>query len=200
MSETLDFSTALGPLPKGLLKHCDQVRKVSLELALRFGVDPDKAELGARLHDVARAKRPEELLALARGFGLPVTDIEERFTLFLHGPVGAELLRCQFNVRDEDVLNGVRYHTVGRRGMSTLEKVLFLADKIEPGKDHRYPFLDVVRHHLETDLDLAMLTFIDNMLKQFLEQRSFIHPATVEARNDLIVKLGAAGSGERQGG
>ena len=142
---------------------------------------------------------------MARGFGIPVTPIDEAFPVFLHGPVGAEVLKRDFGLDDEEALDAVRYHTMGRAGMTPLEQVLFLADKLDPSKVARYPFLPEVEAAAHHDLDEGMRLFIDRQAAAFLEHGDLVHPGMIDARNDALllkaraeVGLAAASAGPEQ--
>lgn len=141
-------------------------------------LDVDKAELAAIAHDVCRVTAGKELLRLAREFTLPVTAIDEAFPVFLHGPVGAEVLRRSYGIEDDEILDPIRYHTIGNKHMSAFDKVLFLADKLDPGKVTRYPFIGEVARLAREDLDEAMLLFIDH--------HDLVHPAMIAARNSAL--------------
>ncbi|MFQ5874695.1 MAG: bis(5'-nucleosyl)-tetraphosphatase (symmetrical) YqeK, partial [Dehalococcoidia bacterium] len=136
-----------------------------------------------------RVKKGSQLLSLARDFGLSVTPLDERVPVLLHGPVGAEILRRDFQIRDEEVLEAVRCHTIGKAGMGAVARVLYLADKIEPSKDARYPFNSEVRELAGKDLDRAILKFIDCEVSALISRGELVHPSTIEARNHLLVEL-----------
>ena len=178
-------------LPDGVRAHVEQVRRHAVALAESHGLDVDLAELAAESHDVCRIVKAEELLAMARGFGIPVTPIDEAFPVFLHGPVGAEVLKRDFGLDDEEALDAVRYHTRGRAGMSPLERAVFLADKLDPSKVGRYPFLPEVEAAAHRDLDEGMLLFIDRQAAAFLENGDLVHPGMIDARNDALLALKA---------
>lgn len=180
--------TKLAHLPKGLIEHCERVRSVCLDLTRRFGCDGEKAQFVALAHDVARAMKGEELLSRAQEFGLLISPLEQRMPILIHGPVGAEILRRDWSILDEDVLEAVKWHTTAKAEMGLLAKVLFLADKLEPGKDRRYPFNDRVRRLVERDLDEALLEFLNGELGLFIEHGDPIHPTTIEARNFLVMQ------------
>ena len=105
----------------------------------------------ALLHDLARAKRPEELLSLAEGFGIEIGSLEARMPIFLHGPVAAALARERYGIEDPEILEAVRVHTTGSAGMGPVARAVFLADKLDPTKDRRYPAR--VRELAMQDLD-----------------------------------------------
>jgi predicted HD superfamily hydrolase involved in NAD metabolism len=174
-------------LPRGLRRHIEGVVAEARRLARLHGVDEERAELVAWAHDVARANRPGELLRLARELGLSPSEVEEAAPVLLHGPVAARLLASRFGIEDKEVLAVARWHTTARAGMSALEKVLFLADKVEPGKSAGRADLEEVRLLAETDLDGAVLRYLDLQLLEAVRRGFALHADTVAARNELIL-------------
>jgi predicted HD superfamily hydrolase involved in NAD metabolism len=144
-------------------------------------------ELAAWGHDIARALSPQELLTRARGFSLEVSPVEEEAPILLHGPVGAEILRQEYGIDDPQVLAAARFHSTGRVGMSLLEKVIFVADKIEPGKVRAKPALARVRELADRDLDAAILEYLNQMLIVAREEDWPLHPHAIAARNELLL-------------
>jgi predicted HD superfamily hydrolase involved in NAD metabolism len=102
-----------------------------------------------------------------------------------HGPVAASIVQERMGIRDEDVLNAIRYHTTGRAGMTRLEKIIYLADYIEPGR--QFPGLDEVRELAEKDLDSAVKKAIGNTIIFLVEKSAPIFPDTFKAYNDLLL-------------
>ena len=176
-------------LPQGVRAHIEQVRRTSVELAARFALDEARAELAALAHDICRSLSGPELLATARSLGIPVTPIDEAFPVFLHGPVGAGVLRLRYGLDDEEVLDAIRCHTMGREGMTPLDKVLFLADKLDPSKIGRYAFIVKVERLAREDLDRALLAFIDHQVRAFIEGGDLVHPAMIGTRNAALLAL-----------
>ena len=175
-------------LPKGLCEHIYRVRQVALELARCHSVDEEKAGLGALAHDIARAMKGEQLLQKALELGVPVHPVEARLPVLLHGPVGAELLRREEGLDDLEVYEAVYWHSTAHEGLGSVAKVVFLADKLDPMKSDRYPYLPELRGLAMESLDRGMLDFLDRELATLLQQKSLVHPAWVEARNELILK------------
>jgi len=174
-------------LPSGLRRHIEAVVAEARRLARLHGVDEERAVLAAWTHDIVRATDPEELLRLAHELGLNPNEVEEAAPVLLHGPVAARLLASRYGVEDEEVLAVARWHSTGQAGMSTLEKVLFLADKVEPGKAAGRADLEEVRRLAETDLDGAVLRYLDLQLVEAVGQGWPLHPDTVAARNELLL-------------
>jgi predicted HD superfamily hydrolase involved in NAD metabolism len=182
------LKAAIGRLPKGLADHVERVAAEADRLAGGFGeLDRERVELAAWGHDIARALSPQELLAEARRFGLEVSPIEEEAPILLHGPVGGEILRQEYGIDDPEVLAAARFHSTGRAGMSVLEKVVFVADKIEPSKVRVKPGLARVRELADRDLDAAILEYLDQMLETARREGWPLHPQAVAARNELLL-------------
>ncbi len=174
-------------LPDGLRRHTYRVRGIALELARQHGVDEARACLGALAHDVARAMKGDELLRKAQELGIPVHPVEGQVPLLLHGPVGAELLRRAGGLDDPDIYEAVYWHSTARRGMGPLAKVVFLADKLDPQKAGRYPFLPELGELARTSLNGAILDFLSREMTSLVQHGSLVHPASLEARNDLLM-------------
>ncbi len=177
----------LEALPHGLRRHIEAVVAEAKRLARLHGVDEERAELAAWAHDIARASRPEDLLLQARELGVNPNEIEQAVPILLHGPVAARLVATHHGVEDEEILAVVRWHTTGRPGMSTLEKAVFLADKVEPEKLAAEPDLEEVRHLAETDLDAAMLRYLDLRLLEVVREGWLLHPLITAARNEFLL-------------
>ena len=182
------LKAAIGRLPRGLAEHVERVVAEADRLAAGLKeLDREQVELAAWGHDIARALSRRELLARARGFGLEVSPVEEESPILLHGPVGAEILRQEHGIDDPEVLAAARFHSTGRAGMSLLEKVIFVADKIEPGKVRAKPALARVRELADRDLDAAILEYLDQMLMVASEENWSLHPQAIAARNERLL-------------
>ena len=175
-------------LPLGLLQHCERTVQVCSDLALQYGEDVERAQVAALLHDVARPLAPEELLRIARQYRLPITWVDETMPFLLHGPVGAVLMRRDFGITDEGMLEAVSCHTVGRPNMSTLARVLFIADKIELGKEETYPGIARIRTIAAKNLNQAVLEFINWEIGFLIRRNGLLHPLSIETRNELLAR------------
>ena len=145
------FRERFESLPDKLRAHIFRVRDVGLDLASRHGVDEERAEQAILGHDVARASKKEEILRLADRFGMPTLDIERRAPVTLHGPVGAELLRHEDGLDDEEILAAVRWHTTGHPSLTPLGLLVFIADKLEPRKNKVLPLPAGVAAHRQRE-------------------------------------------------
>lgn len=179
-------------------QHVLGVAATARELAVRFGADPDKAELAGLLHDAAREWRPPDLLSRAREWGLPVGYLEELAPMpCLHAPLGAEVAKREFGVTDPEVLSAIARHTLGDEDMSLLDKILFLADTIEPGRGEA-DYLTEVRALARTDIDRACRASLDQTFQYLLRSGQTLHPRSAMARNWLIHEERAGARREKE--
>ena len=181
------FRERFESLPDKLLAHIFRVRDVGLDLASRHGIDEERAELAILGHDVARAAKKSEIMRQADRFGLNILDIERKAPVMLHGPVGAELLRHEDGLDDEEILDAVRYHTTGHPTLTPLGLLVFIADKLEPRKIKSYPYQQELRHIANESLGQAVLEFLCRESALRLQRRRAVHPASVEAINALLL-------------
>ncbi|MFZ5641291.1 MAG: bis(5'-nucleosyl)-tetraphosphatase (symmetrical) YqeK [Bacillota bacterium] len=167
--------------------HTLGVVEFARELAGVYGVDHRQAEAAALLHDCARCLSPRDLLATAEGQGLPVDELERAVPELLHGKVGAFFARTRFGVDDRAVLRAIELHTLGAREMTQLDKIIFIADMIEPGRD--FPGVEALREVARRELDLALLKCFDSTIRYVMEKQQYIHPQSIDARNAVLLKL-----------
>ena len=156
------------------------------DLAARHGVDPGPVDLAVASHDLARAMKGDALLLEARRCKLEVGPVEERVPTLLHGAVAAAWLERNGGVSDRRVLEAVHWHSTGKAGMGSIEKVVFLADKLDPDKVKRDPRLERVERLAQDSLDGALLEFLDLQLKSLVSRGSLIHSGSIELRNELL--------------
>jgi predicted HD superfamily hydrolase involved in NAD metabolism len=169
------------------LEHSLGVSKAAAKLAERYGADAGKARLAGLLHDCARVMPSNILLQVAEASGIVVNDVEQREPMLLHAPVGAVIAARDYGVDDPEVLGAIRWHTTGGPHMTLLEEIVFLADYIEPRRT--FPGVDRLRKLAKVSLDEALLSSYDQTLKHLLAEGGLIHPATVEGRNALLIRM-----------
>jgi predicted HD superfamily hydrolase involved in NAD metabolism len=159
-------------------EHTLRVADTAEDLALAHDLDAVRARLAALLHDAAREMGPEDFLSLAERWQLQVEDAERQSPKLLHGPVAAELARREMGIDDEEVLEAVRAHTTGMPGMGPLALVLYVADKIEPGRD--YPSVERLRTLAREDLKGAAAESLRRAIAHNQERGKATHPASLE--------------------
>lgn len=179
------YSEILGRhLGEELYRHSVGVAETAAALSLRYGADRQKACLAGLLHDYARGYTREQMLEKARSANLILDPLTLSETRLLHAPVGAALLRMELGIDDPEIISAVTYHTTGRRKMSLLEKVVYLADFIEPNRD--FPGIGLLRKLAHENLDAALLSAVDLTIKSVLERGLPLHPRSVRFRNSLL--------------
>lgn len=186
----MDYNQAVDKLSQTLsakrFGHSLGVSKTAAELAARFAEDVAKAKLAGLLHDCARAIPSNNLLQMAEVFAIVVNDVERCQPVLLHAPLGACLAQKEYGIDDPHILKAIALHTTGGRDLSNLDKIIYLADFIEPSRD--FPGIDKLRSLASENLDAAMLAAYDKSLHYVIEQGALIHPATVEGRNYLLLQ------------
>lgn len=167
-------------------QHSMRVVETALEMKEAEELERDSVYLSALLHDYAKDLPKFELLQIARENALLTCRAEEAQPDLLHGPVGAWLCQHHLGISDREILNAIRYHTTGCIAMSPLEKLIYLADLIEPGRT--YKGVDTLREKYKESIDEGLLFAFDSTIEYVLERRFLIHPLTVDARNWLLYK------------
>ncbi len=178
---------ALARVPATLAEHVLRVADEAARLAVVHGVDRDAARIAALGHDILRGHSPERLLQICDEQGYAADPVDRMEPILLHGPLAVAILREQYKVLDADVLGAAAAHTTARPNMTKLQKLIFIADKIEPHKMGGRPPVIHVGDLAESDLDAAMLAYLDYHVKLALERGWPLHPNTVGARNELLV-------------
>lgn len=168
-------------------EHSLKVAAEAERLAEKFGLDKKKAYLAGIVHDYAKGIAGDELLKMAEEFNLVDDEIYREVPDLLHAPVGAFLVKKELKIDDPEILSAVAKHTLGDIDMSLLDKVIFLADMIEPGRD--FPGIERLRCLTERNLDQAMLYALESTIRYCMERGRIIHPQTVAVRNLFLRKL-----------
>lgn len=175
-------------MPAKRWEHTIGVMETAVILAKRYGADPVKAELAAILHDVAKYWPIQKLHQMMVEHALSEELLHYDKQLW-HAEVGAFVAEHEYGVTDAEVLDAIRYHTSGRVGMTLLDKVVCLADYMEPGRD--FPGVNNIRELANHSLEGALAAGFDSTIGFLLSRRQIIFPLTVLARNDLIKQLEA---------
>lgn len=164
-------------------EHTVGVMETAVQLAEKYGVDSRKAELAAIFHDYAKFRSKEEMRKIIIDENMPKQLLEYHSELW-HAPVGAYLVRTEAGILDEDILQAIRFHTTGNKDMNMLDKIVFLADYIEPGR--KFPGVDDVRKVAFENLNEAVVMALRNTIKFLLDKKQPIYPDTLETYNTLI--------------
>lgn len=166
-------------------QHTLGVTESSIELANRYGADVKKAELAAIFHDYAKFRPKDEMRGIIVSQGMTSTLLDFHSELW-HAPVGAYLVEKEAGITNTEILDAIRYHTSGRVGMTLLDKVIYLADYIEPGR--LFPGVDEVRETAKISLNQAVIEAMRNTIVFLMKKKQAVYPDTFHSYNDLIMK------------
>lgn len=166
--------------------HTLGVAESAVELADRYGADVKKAELAAIFHDYAKFRPKEEMKQIIMEQNI-TKDLLDYHSELWHAPVGAYLVEQEAGITDQEILGAIAYHTSGRIGMTLLDKIVYLADYIEPGRS--FPGVEEVRKLAEQNLDAAVIQAVRNTINFLMMKKQVIYPATFHTYNDLIKNL-----------
>ena len=158
--------------------HTQRVAETAERLAEFHGLDSKKARLAGLLHDAAREVGKEELLRVAEEDDLAVGDFEHERPMLLHGRVAAELARRDLGVKDGEILDAVRAHTTGEPGMGALALTLFVADKVEPGREG--PNVEDLRELACKDLRRSARAALESSISHNEDRGHPVHPKSLE--------------------
>lgn len=186
----MDRETALKlvkpQLTQARYEHSIRVTDTAVALAKQYGADVKKAEEAGVVHDYAKFRPLAEMRCIIETEEDINSDLLDYGEALWHAPVGAYLLCTEAGITDAEILQAVAYHTTGRADMTLLEKVIFLADYIEPGRD--FPGLDGVRELADVDLDAAVAASLSHTIQFLLQQKQKVYPQTVGAYNAYVSK------------
>lgn len=150
-------------MTKSRYEHTLGVEFTAASLAMRYEVDIEKAELAGLLHDCAKCIDSEDTLDECKKYNIELTDVEKRNPFLIHSKLGAVHAKKLYGVDDEDIISAIRFHTTGKPDMTMLEKIIFIADYIEPGRD-KAPNLKEIRKMSFVDIDEAMYMILKDTL------------------------------------
>lgn len=168
--------------------HSLSVSDTAVALAAKYGENVESARIAALVHDCAKDMKAEELIRIARDYGAQLDDVFLNNPTILHGLVGSIIAREIMSIEDEDILNAICYHTTGRKNMSTLEKIIYIADYTEPLRE--FPGVEQVRVLCSVDLDAAVLKSLENVIIYVIGEKQLLHIDTIDARNYLLKNQG----------
>lgn len=132
-------------------------------LAMRYGYDLEKAMLAGLMHDCAKCMPNAKKLKMAEKHHLEISELERKNPFMLHAKLGAFLAKKKYDIEEEEILDAIRWHTTGRPQMTLLDKIVYIADYIEPKRD-KAPNLAVIRQMAFTNLDDALLKILTDTL------------------------------------
>lgn len=166
--------------------HTLGVEQAAIALAERYGVNVGDTQTAALFHDFCKGMGDEEMKNRAHEYGLQIDRFMRAHPNLLHGPVASQIMRFELNINIPDVIEAIYYHTIGHTGMSRLEKVIYVADLIEEGRD--YDGVQVLREAAQRDLDEAMQLALAQSMRFVLMRGRPLHDESVAAYNELALR------------
>ncbi|SRR5574344_2123347 len=163
-------------------KHSLRVAQLAQDLAQIYEVDEEKAYIAGLTHDCA--KYNEEKYIEKLNIDISTYNVISLKDPVLHSFIGAEVAKKVYNISDKDILDAIRYHTTGKESMTILEKIIFIADAIEPRRD--FEGINNIRDASRKDLDKTMLMLLDSSIIFLISKKAIINPLSFIARNYLI--------------
>lgn len=167
-------------LDEDRFQHTLGVMYTSAALAMAHGCDMKTAQAAGLLHDCAKCIPNKKKLKMCESNKVPVSEFEKTHPFLLHAKLGAFVAEDKYGVRDREILSAIMYHTTGKPEMSLLEKIIYIADYIEPGRD-KAPNLSRIRQLAFQDLDECMYEILKDTLAYLEENPKDVDMATKDA-------------------
>ena len=164
------------------IAHIRGTEEEAVRLAHRWGADEEKARRAGILHDITKYLDMDEQLQLCRKYGIVLDDLEQHAVKLLHSKTGACVARELYGV-DDDIYNAIFWHTTGKADMTLLEKILYIADYMEPNRD--FPGVERLRKLAYEDLDQAVLSGCEMSIQEMADRNLPVHQNTLQARDWL---------------
>lgn len=175
-------------LPERRKNHSINVAKCAVKLSEIYNCDKEKAYLAGMTHDCAKYFKKEDVEYWLKKLNIKLDELENNNLALSHSVIGSYIIQEIFDIHDEDVINAVKYHTTGKENMTLLEKIIYMADLIEEGRN--FPLVDELRDlSYNKRLDEALLLSFNNTIKFVIDKNQLIHPRTVKARNYILSEL-----------
>lgn len=166
-------------LPNKRFEHSLGVEYTAGTMAFFYGVDIEKALVAGLLHDCAKYVANDKKISKLEKRNIPITKCEYKNPDLLHAKLSAVYAKEKYDVQDKEILSAIAWHTTGHPGMTTLEKIIYIADYIEPNRNP-LPEIDVIRKEAYQDLDTCLKHILSNTVKYLDKKGSTIDPITFE--------------------
>lgn len=166
-------------LPEKRFEHSVGVEYTAGTLAFLYGVDCEKAMIAGLLHDCAKYVPNDKKIHKCEKRGILISESEYRNPDLLHAKLSAVYAKEKYGVMDEEILSAIECHTTGKPAMTTLEKIIYIADFIEPNRN-MLPDMDIIRKEAYIDLNQCLLHILHNILNHLYKKGAAIDPLTQE--------------------
>lgn len=190
MDKEKAFSIVKEKLTNDRFTHTIGVVDTAVMLAKKYGADEKKAELAAIFHDVAKCMPVKELKAIMEEKQLSLELLQYNKELW-HAPIGAFLAEHSYGIHEKDILQAITYHTSGHEEMTLLDKVIYVADYIEPNRN--FPGVEKARELANEDLDQALLYALKNTITFLINKEQIVYPLTVKTYNSILKLINSRG-------
>lgn len=169
-------------------EHTLGVMYTAAALAMRYGVDMQRALLAGLLHDCAKCYSDDKKMELCKKYGVHLADIEKKNTALIHARLGAVLAKEKYGIDDDAVCHAIASHTTGAPAMDKLQQIIFIADYIEPHRN-RAGNLDSIRRAAFEDMDEACRMILEDTLKYLKDSPKMVDPMTKETYDYYMFEL-----------
>lgn len=166
--------------------HSLCVADEAVRLAEKYGGDVEKAYLAGLLHDITKNATPQEHLHIFEEFGIMLNSVEKNAEKLWHAISGSAFIEHKLNICDSEIITAVRFHTTARKGMTLLEKLLYLADFTSADRD--YDDVDIMRQKVGISIQSALEYALSYTINDLVSQNKPLHIDTVEAYNEITLK------------
>ncbi len=171
--------------------HSLNVADSAKQLAKLYGYDEEIAYTAGLIHDCCKDTPAGLQLSYMLENGVELSEYELGVAKLYHSICGSVFVKKEFGIDNQDIINAVRYHTTGRKNMSLLEKIIFIADFISDERD--YNGVEIMREKAVKSLDEAIVEGLSFTIKDLIDQGRIIHPDTLDAYNDAMMKILSTG-------
>ena len=169
-------------LKKNRYEHTLGVMYTAASLAMCYGWDVQKAMTAGLLHDCGKYLSAEDQIMFCKKKEIPLTESELQMPALVHAKLGAYLARHEYGIKDSDILDAITYHTTGRPDMTLLEKIVYIADYIEPNR-REIPGLEQIRKLVFTDIDRAVCLSAGSTVRYLKNGGKAVDPMTINTYN-----------------
>lgn len=176
-------------LPMKRFEHSIGVEYTAGTMAFMYGVDCEKAMIAGLLHDCAKYVPNDKKIHKCEKRKIPITECEYKNPELLHAKLSAVYAREKYEVEDQEILSAIVCHTTGKPAMTTLDKIIYIADFIEPNRTP-LPEMDEIRKEAYTDLDVCLLHILRNCMNHLCKKGAVVDPVTRETYEYYLNKMG----------
>jgi predicted HD superfamily hydrolase involved in NAD metabolism len=176
-------------LSRGRFRHSEEVMNEAIRLAEFYKVNIEKARIAGLLHDCARDAGKDEIYKVLEKYNVVLDDIQKKTPVLLHSILGSFYAKEYYGVEDKEILDAIYWHTTGRAGMTMLEKIIFVADYIESGRN--FEGVEEARKQAYKDIERCIVICCDSTIRYILQKGKLLHPYIIETRNEAITQIEA---------